>query len=73
MTVEVSDDGHPIPSDQIANIFEPDFFSTQSGRGTGIEFSICREIVRQHNGQITAESRQANQTLIRVTLPGKAQ
>jgi signal transduction histidine kinase len=73
VVVEVCDDGRPIPSDQITNIFEPDFFTTQRGRGTGIEFSICREIVRQHNGQITAESGQANQTLIRVTLPGKAQ
>jgi len=53
--IEVSDDGRLIPSDQLSSIFEPNFVGPKSGRGTGIEFSICREIVRQHGGQITAE------------------
>ena len=76
--IEVADDGRLIPADQLATIFEPNFVGPKSGRGTGIEFSICREIVRQHGGQITAEvitapgkdSLPAHLTTLRVSLPG---
>ena len=54
--VEVHDNGAPIPPDDLATIFEPNFVGPTSGRGTGMELSICREIVRQHGGQITADS-----------------
>ncbi len=76
--IEVSDDGRLIPADQLATIFEPNFVGPKSGRGTGIEFSICREIVRQHGGQIAAEvtypqgsaSSPVHLTTLRVSLPG---
>ncbi len=70
IVVEISDDGRPITSDQIETLFEPNFYTSQSGRGTGLEFSICREIVRQHNGQISAHNSPADETTIRVNLPG---
>jgi two-component system NtrC family sensor kinase len=72
--VEVCDDGYPIPLEQLEGIFEPNFIGPQSGRGTGIEYSICREIVRQHNGHITAESSAESpfhRTVFRVSLPGE--
>jgi signal transduction histidine kinase len=34
-----------------------------------MELSICREIVRQHGGQITAESSADHDTIILVSLP----
>ena len=71
VVIEFSDDGRPIPADQLGAIFEPNFIGTQSGRGSGIEFSICREIVRQHGGQISAESSPAGKTIFRVSLPGE--
>ncbi|MCC7130260.1 MAG: hypothetical protein B6D39_04495 [Anaerolineae bacterium UTCFX2] len=67
--VEVCDDGRPIPKDQLAAIFEPNFLGSKSGRGSGIEYSICREIVRQHGGAISAESTPAPKTTFRVVLP----
>jgi PAS domain S-box-containing protein len=51
--VKVSDDGIPIPAEQYDTIFEPQLIPTGSGRGTGMELSICREIVRQNRGQIS--------------------
>jgi two-component system cell cycle sensor histidine kinase/response regulator CckA len=69
--VEVSDDGEPIPADRLATIFEPNFIGPTIGRGTGMELSICREIVRQHGGQITAESVPDRDTIFRVTLPAE--
>lgn len=76
--IEVSDDGRLIPTDQLATIFEPNFVGPKSGRGTGIEFSICREIVRQHGGQIVAEvtypqasaGSSSHRTTLHVSLPG---
>jgi signal transduction histidine kinase len=56
IVVEISDNGTPIPRDQLSTIFEPNFVGPTSGRGTGMELSICREIVRQHDGQITVDS-----------------
>lgn len=70
VAVEISDDGRSIPPDQVDTLFEPDFYTSQSGRGTGLEFSICREIIRQHNGQISAISTPPDLTTIRVSLPG---
>ncbi|MEW5867838.1 MAG: PAS domain S-box protein [Chloroflexota bacterium] len=71
--VEVRDNGEPIPADQLATIFEPNFLTTAgttaSGRGTGMELSVCREIVRQHGGQITADSASDRDTIFRVVLP----
>lgn len=71
VTVEVWDDGVPIPPDQLDSIFEPNFVGPSSGRGTGMELSICREIVRQHGGQIEAERPDEHVTIFRVTLPAE--
>jgi signal transduction histidine kinase len=71
LAVEISDDGKPILPEKISSIFEPNFANSDSGRGTGMELSVCREIVRQHNGQITAESQTGRDTIFRITLPGE--
>jgi two-component system cell cycle sensor histidine kinase/response regulator CckA len=67
--IEVRDNGQPIPKEQLGTIFEPNFVGPSSGRGTGMELSICREIVRQHGGQITADSGRDRDTIFRVALP----
>lgn len=69
--VEVCDDGDRIHPDKLESIFEPNFIDGASGRGTGLELSICREIVRQHRGRITAESVPDRDTIFRVTLPAE--
>lgn len=66
VTVEVSDDGEPIPPDELENIFSPNFLHPAGGRGTGIEFSICQEIVSQYDGQFTVSSTAENGTIFRV-------
>jgi signal transduction histidine kinase len=70
--VEVNDDGEIIPPEQLASIFEPVFTGPAAGRGTGLELSICREIVRQHRGQIGAASASGQGTTFTVILPASA-
>jgi two-component system, cell cycle sensor histidine kinase and response regulator CckA len=68
--VEIFDDGTPIPAEVVPHLFEPDFHKPIKQRGTGIEFSICSEIVQQHHGQISAESDPQHGTILRVILGG---
>jgi PAS domain S-box-containing protein len=53
LVISIGDDGIPIPEEQHERIFEPRLIPTCPGRGSGIELSICREIVLQNNGRIT--------------------
>ena len=69
VVVEIRDNGRPIHADQLATVFEPNFVGPTGSRGTGMELSICREIVRQHGGRITAESSADHDTIILVSLP----
>ena len=69
VVIEVRDNGRPIPAGELGTIFEPNFVGPTIGRGTGMELSICREIVRQYNGQIMVESLPERDTIFRVVLP----
>jgi two-component system cell cycle sensor histidine kinase/response regulator CckA len=66
VSVEVCDDGDPIPPDELIDIFVPNFLHPAGGRGTGIELSICHEIITQYGGQFTVESTAENGTIFRV-------
>jgi signal transduction histidine kinase len=50
-----------------ARIFEP-FFTTKK-RGTGLGLAIVKQIVEQHGGTITVESRQGEGTRFTIDLP----
>jgi len=74
VVVDVIDNGTPIPSEQLNFVFEPNFIGQTIGRGTGLELSICREIVRQHKGEIFAQvsdEASAHDTIISVIIPNE--
>ncbi|MEN8230729.1 MAG: ATP-binding protein [Bacteroidota bacterium] len=52
--VKITDTGEGIPPDQIDQVFVP-FFSTKEN-GSGIGLSLCRQIMRVHNGEISIKS-----------------
>jgi PAS domain S-box-containing protein len=68
VVVEFFDDGRAVPPEELPKLFEPNFVSQSIGRGTGLELSICREIVRQHHGQMRASS-SSRVNLFQVILP----
>jgi len=67
--VEVQDDGRPIPADEMQALFEPNLLKPAGGRGSGIELSLCQEIVRLHQGRISAKSDPGHGTTFSVYLP----
>ena len=52
--ISVSDTGGGISREQLEKIFRP-FYTTKRG-GTGLGLSLCRRIITQHGGTLTAES-----------------
>lgn len=74
MTIRVQDNGFGISPENLKNIFKK-FFRAKDDRrvkeieGTGLGLAFVREIVHQHNGQVTAESELGKGTVFSITLP----
>jgi len=54
--VSIADNGPGIPEDQQEIIFQA-FHSTKGGRGTGLGLAVSRKILREHDGELTLESK----------------
>ena len=70
VVVSIEDEGCGISSDAIERIFDPFFTTKPAGEGTGLGLSISYQIVRNHGGEITVDSRPGAGTTFRVALPG---
>lgn len=67
--VLVADTGPGIPGELRERIFEP-FFSTKArGEGTGLGLSVCRKLVEEHGGTLTAGSGCSGGARFRLALP----
>jgi two-component system sensor histidine kinase KdpD len=67
----VSDTGPGIPPQFLPRLFERFSRADETGRipGTGIGLTISKGLVEAHGGQIWAESREGQGTMIAFTLP----
>ena len=64
------DSGQGIPTEVLGQVFRPMFTTKPEGEGTGLGLSICREIVRNHGGEIRIDSIEGQGTCVTFTLPG---
>jgi len=62
--IKFIDSGEGIPEDHISDIFEPLFTTKQ--KGTGLSLASCKNIVEQHQGEISVSN---NPTTFTITLP----
>ena len=65
----VRDTGCGIPEEVLPQIFEPFFSTKETGKGTGLGLAIVRQVVEEHKGTISVESREGEGTTFVVTFP----
>jgi signal transduction histidine kinase len=68
VSVEIWNDGPPIPPDVLPHIFDPLFTTKAGDEGTGLGLFICRRIVREHGGWMNVRS-DADGTAFTIRLP----
>lgn len=72
ITAKIKNHGETIPNDKLERIFDKfyrtDEFGDSDIGGTGLGLAIAKEIMRMHNGTISAESFEEN-TVFTITLP----
>ncbi|GBE30435.1 sensor protein ZraS [bacterium BMS3Bbin04] len=69
LEVIVKDSGSGIPQHILPRIFDPFFTTKPTGRGTGLGLSVSLGILKQHGGNIEAESTPGKGTSFTVLLP----
>jgi signal transduction histidine kinase len=69
--ITILDDGRGIPPEDLARLFDPAAFRVSQGRVAAGNWSLfsCRQIIREHGGDIEVSSANGRGTSVRVTLP----
>jgi signal transduction histidine kinase len=68
LAIEVEDTGRGIAPEIAQTLFQP-FATHGKVRGTGLGLTICKRIVEDHGGKITAHSAPGKGATFRFTLP----
>jgi len=71
LQIVVRDDGRGVSAEELASIFDPSF-KVKAGRVATGNWGLfsCRQIIREHGGEIEIQSTPGQGTTVRVTLPG---
>jgi two-component system NtrC family sensor kinase len=69
LEVTIRDNGVGIPPERLHRIFEPFFTTKDPGKGTGLGLSTSYHIIKQHGGEIQADSEVGVGTTLTVLLP----
>ncbi len=68
LSIEVTDDADGIPPEIVKDIFEPFYTTKKEGEGTGLGLSIVKNIITNHEGDISVRSTPGEGTTFTVTL-----
>ena len=73
VVMTVRDNGVGMTPDIMERMFHPFFTTKETGRNTGLGLSLAYDVVREHGGNIEAESELGLHTLMRVVLPKQSE
>jgi two-component system, NtrC family, sensor kinase len=69
VSIEISDTGIGIPTDNLSKIFEPFFTTKEVGKGTGLGLAVCYGIITDHGGRVSVRSNPGKGTTFTIILP----
>ena len=69
--IAVEDSGHGIPSHILAKLFTSFVTTKPSGKGTGLGLRICRRILEEMGGRISAANRAEGGARFEIILPSQ--
>lgn len=67
--VTLADNGPGIAEELQEQVFEPFFSTKKEGEGTGLGLYLCRNIIREHDGQLLLESKPGQGATFRLIWP----
>jgi signal transduction histidine kinase len=67
--IEIIDNGCGMDESTLKQIFDPFFTTKDVGKGTGLGLSVSYGIIKQFNGEITADSKLNEGSTFRIVLP----
>jgi CheY-like chemotaxis protein len=67
--IEVVDNGHGIPPENLDRVFEPFFTTKEEGKGTGLGLAAVYGTVKAHGGAVSADSTPGKGATFRIWLP----
>jgi len=67
--VDVIDNGHGIPTENVSRIYDPFFTTKGAKKGTGLGLSVTYGIIQEHNGAIEVFSRPGEGTRFHMSFP----
>ena len=73
IVVIVRDNGVGMTPHTMERMFNPFFTTKETGRNTGLGLSLAYDVIREHGGNIEAESEPGQHTEMRVTLPKRSE
>jgi two-component system, NtrC family, sensor kinase len=68
VAVRIADNGHGIPTESLARVFDPFFTTRPVGEGTGLGLAVCHGIITRHAGTIDIQSVPGSGTTVTVRL-----
>ena len=71
--IKVIDTGYGIEKKNLSRIFDPFFTTKPTGEGTGLGLSVSYGIIKNHGGEILAESKRGKGSTFTVVLPVNSQ
>ena len=72
LKISFKDSGCGIPKENLEKVFEPFFTTKEDWQSVGLGLSICYQIIKEHKGTITAESKVGKETTFTITLPASS-